>query len=80
MGGRMSEFKRIKNKITKRHYTGILKGEALYLVKTIERLIPAANRSMIQDMGLEKEWNEINFEEERKYHESTNTTGNFERL
>lgn len=35
----MSEFKRIKKKITKRHYTGILKGEAVYLLTTVERLV-----------------------------------------
>lgn len=52
----MSEFKRIKKKVTKRHYTGILKGEATYLLTTVERLVGALketdNDGILMDLDL----------------------------
>ncbi len=52
----MSEFKRIKRKVTKRHYTGILKGEATYLLTTVERLVDAIrktdNLDILMDLNL----------------------------
>ena len=74
----MSEFKRIKNKITKRHYTGILKGEALYLVKTVERLLGEVELNRLYDLGLDKDYEELQEKEMRTKYERQDTTRNTE--